>query len=443
MRRILLTTFSAVTLITALLVPIASAQGSESPIVGTWTSQTAEVEVSGSNGSYDGVVTKEFSFEDCVHKKGEVIWKILGSGSGSVETTGMTFMGSFQGYVNPPDCLSSLATADFKITRSGNTLTLNACPSWGGACVILTKAYEAPDTTAPTIKFNVDKTLTPISLSIYQMFWVFDNSPTVSVTVRLYSDGHQVSSDADYTMTVATGANEDHMVTFPHMTNEKGPFFICVVATDKAGNSSGQFNNCTWRSIEAPLSILSNGCGGQDWGSVATALQNWFLNEAKFVKKSTVIKGSVVTTYYTVNVKPACDNHDAGYQGATFKDAISGKLVDARLMSRQAVDIKFKQDIATLCAKAGLPTKRLVECIDGPVFSLGGGIQYLVGVPLGANTYATAVSAVASKGYDSNSTIPGAQPKTPSTTNPTGGARNNKSDINAVAKAKVSVKTKN
>lgn len=147
-----------------------------------------------------------------------------------------------------------------------------------------------------------------------------------------------------------------------------------------------------------------------------------------------------MTTYYVVHVKPACDNHDAGYRGSTFKDAISGKLVDSPLMSRQEVDIKFKQDIATLCVKAGLPTKRLVECIGGPMFSLGGVGQYVHGTPIGANTYATAVSAVASKGYDSNSTLPLAQPKIPSTTKPIGGARNNISDIDTVSKARVTVK---
>jgi hypothetical protein len=442
MKKVFFPFISILALMGTFFIAPALAQQDDSPVVGTWSSSSSEIEISGSNGAYDGVVTKEFTFEDCVHQKGEVIWQLLGNGSGSIETSGITFMGSFQGYVDPPNCLSSLATGDFKITKVGGTLTLTACPSWGGACIVLTRPDEPKDTTSPTIKFNVDKTITPMSLPIYQMFWIFDNSPSVTVTVSLFSDGHQVTSDADYTFNLATGADQDHMVTFSHVTNEKGPFYICVVAKDKAGNSSGRFNNCVWRSVEVPLAILSNGCGSQDYGSVATHLQNWFLNTTKFIKSQISALGSTMTEYYVVNVKPACDNHDGGYQGSTFKDAISGKIIDTRLMTRQQVDIKFKQDIATLCSKAGLPTNRLVECIGGPLYSLGGVTQYAKGTAIGANTYATAVSAVAIKGFDSNSTVPLAQTKIPATTQPSGGARNNKSDENAVAKARVSVTTK-
>jgi hypothetical protein len=77
MKRILLSLITTGLLVLSLIPPQAAAD-SNSYIVGAWSNSNGEVTVSGSSGSYEGVVTKELTFEECVHKKGEVIWQILG-----------------------------------------------------------------------------------------------------------------------------------------------------------------------------------------------------------------------------------------------------------------------------------------------------------------------------------------------------------------------------
>lgn len=422
MKRILLVILSTLTLFTTLSVtPIANA--ADSLVVGVWGSANGEVTVTGTEGSYEGIVTQEITFAECVHKKGEVIWKILGNGSGSVETSGIAFMGSFQGYVNPPDCLSSLATADFKITRSGNTLTLTACPAWSGPCQTLTKSYTPPDIKAPTITFVEDATITPLGQLIHTVYYVKDDSGRASVRVRLFSDGAYVYPDSTKAMSVISG--DPNMYTFQPVTNQKGPFYICIVATDASENSSGEFSNCRWRSIEVPIDNIANGCGAQKGGWLGTKIQNVLIDTMYFPK--TAKKADPRKTpneFYKINVRAACNNHDAGYQGSTIKDQVSGKYVDTRSMTRAQVDEKFRTDIIILCKKANLPKTMNDICVGGPTFSLLKLPLYASGSTLmGAKTYSTAVAKLAWNGYDANSTSPGVQNLVPQSTKPTGGIR--------------------
>lgn len=431
--------FATATLLIGLtIVSSARATDFDVPIRGTWSAGGGAIEVTGGNGVFEGVVTSQLTFADCVHLKGESIIKILGSGSGDVATGGKTYLGSFLMLSNPPDCSQSLSTAEFTITQIGSSFTLKACPSWNGPCLSMSKTSSPQDKKVPTVIFNVDKTLTPLSFPIYQMFKVTDESKYVTAYVRFYSDGHQINPEV--ATPVRTG--DDILMTYQHPTNEKGPFYICVEAVDSSGNSSGYYSNCTWRSIESPMSILSNGCGSQDFGAIASWAQNWALNDHIYGKGMTTTTGYKITKDYKVSMKPACDNHDAGYQGSTFTDAITGELVDSRLKSRQEIDIKFKQDLATQCRKSALPTKLLVICIGGPKFTRLAIPAYMFyRNAIGANTYATAVAQEARKGYDSNSTLINVQTKIPTSTSPTGGSRNNKSKPDLVNKASSTAST--
>jgi len=419
-------------MLSATILSSARASDFEVSMLGTWSAGGGLVEVTDADGTFEGVVTSQLTFADCIHLKGEIIIKALGAGSGDVGSGGKTYLGSFLTLNNPPDCSKNLSTAEFTITQVGNGFTLKACPSWNGPCLTMNKITSQLDNKAPQISFNVDRTLTPLNFPVYQMFQVEDQSQYVTAYVRFYSDGYQINPEVG--IPVRTG--DPTMVTYQHPTDKKGPFYICVQAVDSLGNSSGYFDNCTWRSIESPMSILSNGCGSQDFGRIASWSQNWALNNHTYAKGMTTTSGYKITKDYTVDIKPACDNHDAGYQGSTFADAITGKLIDSRLMSRQDVDIKFKQDIASQCRKSSLPKQLLVICIGGPKFTWLALPSYMFYKnAIGANTYATAVSQVAADGYDSNSTLVNTQTKIPIKTQPAGGSRNNKSNPDLVNKA--------
>jgi Prokaryotic phospholipase A2 len=52
---------------------------------------------------------------------------------------------------------------------------------------------------------------------------------------------------------------------------------------------------------------------------------------------------------FIVNFRPACDMHDAGYDGGLVFDAINGGVVDTRSQSRLTIDNRFYFDLITLC----------------------------------------------------------------------------------------------
>ena len=52
---------------------------------------------------------------------------------------------------------------------------------------------------------------------------------------------------------------------------------------------------------------------------------------------------------FVVNFRPACDMHDAGYDGGIVFDLINGGVVDTRFQSRNTIDNRFYNDLITLC----------------------------------------------------------------------------------------------
>ena len=52
---------------------------------------------------------------------------------------------------------------------------------------------------------------------------------------------------------------------------------------------------------------------------------------------------------FIVNFRPACDMHDAGYDGGIVFDPINGGVVDTRGLSRRTIDDRFYNDLITSC----------------------------------------------------------------------------------------------
>jgi hypothetical protein len=52
---------------------------------------------------------------------------------------------------------------------------------------------------------------------------------------------------------------------------------------------------------------------------------------------------------FIVNFRPACDMHDAGYDGGIVFDPVNGGVVDTRGLSRSTIDNRFYGDLITSC----------------------------------------------------------------------------------------------
>jgi hypothetical protein len=96
---------------------------------------------------------------------------------------------------------------------------------------------------------------------------------------------------------------------------------------------------------------------------------------------------------FFVNFRPACDMHDAGYDGGVVFDSINGGAVDTRTQSRLTIDNRFYNDLITLCNRQigwNAPAAR-AQCY---------GI---------ATTYYAAVRAAGWALFDASPSVPGRQ----------------------------------
>ena len=55
---------------------------------------------------------------------------------------------------------------------------------------------------------------------------------------------------------------------------------------------------------------------------------------------------------FPVSFRPACDVHDAGYDGGIVFDPINGGVVNTTTMDRWTIDYKFLGDLITLCGRS-------------------------------------------------------------------------------------------
>src|SRR3954466_10731310 len=54
---------------------------------------------------------------------------------------------------------------------------------------------------------------------------------------------------------------------------------------------------------------------------------------------------------FFVNFRPACDMHDAGYDGGFVIDPITGGIVNTAGQSRFTIDLKFRSDLQARCQR--------------------------------------------------------------------------------------------
>lgn len=274
------------------------------------------------------------------------------------------------------------------------------------------------DLIAPTVRAQPFRGIVRTGKPVPAGYRALDSGSGIKVHADLYSGGALVASEATSGF-VPSGREGTVRLAYP--TGATGPFFYCLWGEDKAGNRSpgDPTSDCAWLSVEVPIGLVSNGCGTNAWGSLLEWTQNTLGDTRTYGGK-------------TVEVKPACDLHDAAYVGATVFDTFQGKVVDLRTTSRKQADRTFLSDIRDICAgelkgakhRADLTTCRNGVDLKGLAAVLGTGGAQAAAKVIGGQTYEEAVRTFGGVGYDWDATQPGTQQSMPSSTDPKGGGRN-------------------
>lgn len=251
------------------------------------------------------------------------------------------------------------------------------------------------DTEPPRIKVLAAKEPTRIGDRTNVRLRVKDNRGKAKVFATMFSDGTAIMTGKSPGFVKAGGDVLKAWWRYP--TGETGPFYECYWAKDKAGNTSADapYSTCQWLSVQVPVKVVSNGCGGSAWGDEAVKVMNWIGDTRTY--------GDI-----TVNQRPACNLHDAGYSGATVSRIRSRELIDYRVLSRDEVDQYFAADLASQCRRALKDKALRKECIEETYIYVGLVRQYGLEV------------------YDADSTTAGTQTVVPVFTTPPGGARDNR-----------------
>jgi hypothetical protein len=136
-----------------------------------------------------------------------------------------------------------------------------------------------------------------------------------------------------------------------------------------------------------PAVVYSNGCSGPPF--------NTLLNQSPPIPDPTTGFPFFfpVPRFFVVDFRPACDMHDAGYEGGLVIDPIFGVPVNTSSQSRLTVDLKFLGDLRYLCSRS-IPW-------DAPTA--------LVSCHLLADTYFAAVRAAGRGNFDASPFVQGKQ----------------------------------
>ncbi|MBI3428989.1 MAG: hypothetical protein HY050_02815 [Actinobacteria bacterium] len=273
----------------------------------------------------------------------------------------------------------------------------------------------------------------PIGKAFTVQYYLDDDSEQAKATMNLYSQSTLVSSTSSTGLLQARRTTALWGMSAPQVAKSKnvGPFYLCISAEDAAGNKSlnAPRSVCAWLSIEVPLQStwVSNGCGGQGLGKALGNLQNAALDVRKY-------------SNVTVDFRPACNVHDAGYSGLTVKDPIMNLIIDFRAWTRKQVDFNFYQEIGQLCinalGKGKVAGDVLLSCYSGLTLAKyttlfvvasaarAAGSFYTLPLP-GARTYYDAVRKIGKLFYDTDITQVGIQTNNKPLTFPTEGGRDN------------------
>ncbi|MDO8732087.1 MAG: hypothetical protein Q7L55_05885 [Actinomycetota bacterium] len=383
------------------------------PIVREWSSKwehgVVTINVTGSGGNYVGNVVQDNSGASCNSPAGKLIWTIRGSAP--------NYTGTASAH---PGCANPAVAAFFTVSTYNGGLWLdvrvgtNSESFEGGPAPVATAPDPtAPDTTPPTVRLDAESGIIRIGEKFRVRWSVTDNSKKAKVTLTLYSGGDVVATQTSRGLVKATGQVREG--TADAGSRYPGPFYICVSAVDAAGNTSATPGpKCEWLSVQVPVSRVSNGCGGAQWGPGAEAVQNWLLDTQKYNKE-------------TVNFRAACNQHDAGYAGVTVADPFLKHVVDFRTWSRERVDKKLEKDMQTLCHKyldGNVSPNAISSCTKGVSQALLPA-AVVVGGPPGALAYYEGVRQYAKAAFDTNVVAPGTQTDNNPSTWPLGGGRDN------------------
>ncbi len=268
--------------------------------------------------------------------------------------------------------------------------------SWVGNRIGLVP--EPADTSPPEVTVSTRTGVVGIGQPIPITFSVSDDSGKARWHAALYSGGTRVSTSQSNGLVAATGAVRTGR--WSRRGGGTGPFYTCVWAEDAAGNTSvnAPMSSCAWSSVQVPVPKVSNGCGTAALGETVETVLNW--------------AGDIQTYGRTpVNIRQACNQHDAGYSGATVAGIDTRKATDYRTWSRSQVDQKFYNDIVRQCRRS----------LRGPA-----NVPHLQQCKEDAVTYVGLVrGAIGRMSFDADVTVPSVQPDPPGSTVPPGGARVN------------------
>jgi hypothetical protein len=94
-------------------------------------------------------------------------------------------------------------------------------------------------------------------------------------------------------------------------------------------------------------SQYSNGCGGKVNGFISS-VSNFLLDKQSFVDSYL----NPAAPSFTVDFRPACDLHDAGYAGGIVKNAFKNNtVIDYRTWSRKQIDDQFLENLKAICVQ--------------------------------------------------------------------------------------------
>lgn len=227
---------------------------------------------------------------------------------------------------------------------------------------------------------------------------VKDDSGRARWFAGLFSGGSLIGQAQSTGLVKATGGTYSAYWPLTAKRGATGPFYSCFYAQDKSGLTSdaAPLSSCIWHTVQVSIPSVSNGCGAA-WGQVVEDTLNWIGDTRTY--------GNT-----TVNIRPACNQHDAGYAGVAVAGIRTKKVTDYRTWSREQVDQKFYDDIMKQCRQA----------LSGPANA-----GFLKQCQQDAYIYVGLVRQFGQPAFDADVTVPGVQSTMPAATNPPGGARNN------------------
>jgi hypothetical protein len=281
------------------------------------------------------------------------------------------------------------------------------CNDWGVCggpgvelviAVMKTGAGGPKENKPPTVKAVQSGAVTGIGDRIRVRWSLNDDSGRAKWFAGLFSGGTLVGKAQSSGLVKATGGTYSAYWPASAARGAAGPFYTCFYAQDKAGLTSANapMSTCTWHTVQVPIPLVSNGCGAA-WGQIVEDTLNWIGDTRVYGGK-------------TVNIRPACNQHDAGYAGVAVAGLRTKKVTDYRTWTREQVDQKFYDDIMKQCRQA----------LAGPANA-----ALLKQCQQDAYTYVGLVRQFGQAAFDADVTVPGVQSTVPASTNPPGGARNN------------------